>query len=215
MNKAKTKTHTDKQSLMRAVDHAEIALSNRQIDPKAFAVWIRALLQNWRQGTVACKGRSDVSFSNRKPWKQKGTGRARAGSARSPLWRKGGVIFGPQARVRKLKIAHELRSGILNDLLYHAITRNNVICLDWTLNHELPKTALAHQLLRDAGIHKERVLLLLSPVDVLHHASFINIPSVQIAFFDQLNAYDLASADKVVVLKKDMDFFKQMVNLWN
>ena len=65
--------------------------------PVAMAIYVRALLQNWRQGTVACKGRSDVSYSNKKPWKQKGTGRARAGSARSPLWRGGGVIFGPQA----------------------------------------------------------------------------------------------------------------------
>ena len=65
------------------------------------------MLQNWRQGTVACKGRSDVAFSNKKPWKQKGTGRARAGSARSPLWRKGGVIFGPQPRTRTLTITQE------------------------------------------------------------------------------------------------------------
>ena len=67
------------------------------------SIYIRSLLQNWRQGTVACKGRSDVGYSNKKPWKQKGTGRARAGSARSPLWRGGGVIFGPQPRTRVLK----------------------------------------------------------------------------------------------------------------
>src|SRR5260221_13587778 len=68
-------------------------------DPATFSTWIRVLAQNWRQGTVACKGRSDVAYTNRKPWKQKGTGRARAGSARSPLWKGGGAIFGPQARV--------------------------------------------------------------------------------------------------------------------
>ena len=66
-------------------------------------------MQNWRQGTVACKGRSDVAFSNKKPWKQKGTGRARAGSARSPLWRGGGVIFGPQPRTRMLKVAKQVK----------------------------------------------------------------------------------------------------------
>ena len=59
----------------------------------SYAVWVRALMQNWRQGTVGCKSRGEISFSNKKPWKQKGTGRARAGSSRSPLWRSGGVIF--------------------------------------------------------------------------------------------------------------------------
>src|ERR1700733_5875246 len=72
--------------------------------PISFSTWIRVLAKNWQQGTVACQGRSDVAYTNRKPWKQKGTGRARAGSARSPLWKGGGVIFGPQARVRTMKV---------------------------------------------------------------------------------------------------------------
>src|SRR5690242_19063445 len=66
--------------------------------PHAISDYVRALLQNWRQGTVWSRGRADVSFSNKKPWKQKGTGRARAGSPKSPLWKGGGVIFGPQER---------------------------------------------------------------------------------------------------------------------
>ena len=59
----------------------------------SFSIWIRVLAKNWQQGTVACKGRADVAYTNRKPWKQKGTGRARAGSARSPLWKGGGADF--------------------------------------------------------------------------------------------------------------------------
>src|SRR6202158_776957 len=75
-----------------------ITAPEKRATPHQFAVWIRALLQNWRQGTVGVKDRSEVSLSGKKPWKQKGTGRARAGTARSPLWRKGGVIFGPHPR---------------------------------------------------------------------------------------------------------------------
>src|SRR3990167_8761361 len=82
----------------------DLEVRSKNVANATFSTWVRVLLQNGRQGTVACKGRSDVAFSNKKPWKQKGTGRARAGSARSPVWRKGGVIFGPQARVRKLSI---------------------------------------------------------------------------------------------------------------
>jgi large subunit ribosomal protein L4 len=75
-----------------------------------FATWVRTLMQNWRQGTVGVKGRSDVARSNKKPWKQKGTGRARAGSARSPLWRGGGVTFGPQLRSRKLSVSKKTKN---------------------------------------------------------------------------------------------------------
>ena len=88
----------------------------RQFLIRLFQFGLRALLQNWRQGTVACKGRSDVAYSNKKPWKQKGTGRARAGSARSPLWRGGGVIFGPQATSRTLRVPQSLRKNVLNAL---------------------------------------------------------------------------------------------------
>lgn len=69
---------------------------------------MRVYLQNVRQGTVGSKGRSDIAYTNKKPWKQKGTGRARAGSARSPLWRGGGVVFGPQARIKMLKVPKKL-----------------------------------------------------------------------------------------------------------
>ena len=81
----------------------------KEVTPVGFSTWIRSLRQNWRQGTVGCKGRSDVAHSNKKPWKQKGTGRARAGSPRSPLWRGGGVTFGPQARVRTLAVPAQLK----------------------------------------------------------------------------------------------------------
>src|SRR5690348_5288778 len=81
--------------------------------PASFSTWIRVLANNWRQGTVACKGRADVAYTNRKPWRQKGTGRARTGSARSPLWKGGGAIFGPQARTRTLKLAKKMKHKVL------------------------------------------------------------------------------------------------------
>src|SRR5579863_8752187 len=89
----------------------------KKATPASFSTWIRVLAKNWQQGTVACKGRSDVAYTNRKPSKQKGTGRARAGSARSPLWKGGGVIFGPQARVRTLKMARKMKHKVLLTML--------------------------------------------------------------------------------------------------
>lgn len=186
----------------------------RKISPEAFSVWIRQLLQNWRQGTASSKGRSDVNFSNKKPWKQKGTGRARAGSARSPLWKGGGTIFGPQPRVRTLKVSKKLRKGVLDSLLSRALQQNKVVCLDWVLEGETPKTSAAFNVLQQAQLLNKKVAMLLPNNDMLHYGSFMNIPHVAVLPFDEINAYDLASADTLVVLKKDLDAFKHVVNSW-
>jgi large subunit ribosomal protein L4 len=186
----------------------------RSISPRGFSIWVRSLLQNWRQGTVGCKGRSDVNKSNKKPWKQKGTGRARAGSARSPLWRGGGVIFGPQARVRKLSVTKKMKQGVMNSLLFNTIDQGRIRSLDWEITGNAPKTSLAYQALKGAGLHDKKVALLLAPHDVAAFGSFANIPNLRILFFDQVNAFDLTQSDVWVFLKKDQDQFKEMASQW-
>lgn len=190
---------------------SDLGLPKVQVSPRAFSAWVRALRQNWRQGTVACKGRSDVSHSRKKPWKQKGTGRARVGSARSPLWRGGGIIFGPQPRTRTLKIPVAMKQQVLKYLMYQLAQANKLRLLDFAA--EKPKTAQAWQALKNAGLHKG-VTLLVAPDDIVTHASFANIPVVQILFFDQLNAYHLTGHEQVVVLQKDLERFKEMVSRW-
>lgn len=179
-----------------------------------FSTWVRVLRQNWRQGTVACKGRSDVSFSNKKPWKQKGTGRARAGSARSPIWRSGGVSFGPQPRVRKLQINKQLKKQVLLNMTSAYANNGKVQVLDWHLNQEKPSTSHAFKALKQAGLLNTTINLFLPVNDALSFASFANIPHVRILFFDQINAFDLAQAANWVILKKDADHFKTMVSQW-
>ncbi len=180
-----------------------------------FSTWVRSLLQNWRQGTVACKGRADVtSRSNKKPWKQKGTGRARSGSPRSPLWRGGGVTFGPQARVRTLTLSQQAKKGVLNNILFDFVENGKVVCLDWALEGGHPKTAPAYAALKKAGLHDRKVALFLPNDDILNYASFINIPNVAILFFDQANAFDLVNNTHWIVLKKDLDQFKEMALRW-
>lgn len=180
----------------------------------SFATSVRTLMQNWRQGTVACKGRSDVSRSNKKPWKQKGTGRARAGSARSPLWRGGGVTFGPQPRTRVLSIPKKMRRNVMATIFFDALEKKKVVAIDW--NHELdrPKTARAFAMLKNAGLINKPIIVFLPLHDELLRSSFANIASVRILGFDQPNAFDLARGDHWVVLKKNMDDFKEMVSRW-
>ena len=179
-----------------------------------FSTWVRSLMQNWRQGTVACKGRSDVTSSNKKPWKQKGTGRARAGSARSPLWRGGGVTFGPQARVKKLRVAKRTKKRVLGDILLTFLSNKKVSCLNWTLKADVPKTSQAFRALKDASIDSDRLVLFVQPGDFLTQASFSNMPNVNVMFFDQANAFDLTNGERWVFLKKDFDAFKDMVTQW-
>jgi len=197
-----------------ALDPAQLGLGKEVVvSPKAYAMWVRALLQNWRQGTVSVKTRAEVAKSRKKPWKQKGTGRARVGSARSPIWRGGGIIFGPQARTRTLKVTRKLRSSVLSSILYHLADAGRVHAVDFVLPSQKPSTATAMRFLRDGGFTR-KVTLLARPDDLLMQASFSNIPFVQVLLFDQLNAFDLSNSEQVVMLKRDVEQFKEMVTQW-
>jgi len=180
----------------------------------AFSRWVRALRQNWRQGTVSCKGRSEISLSTKKPWKQKGTGRARAGSARSPIWRGGGVTFGPQKRTKSLRVSKKTRKKVLGDLLFDFLEDKRITCLNWELESDVPKSSRAFKVLKDAKLHSEKVVLFLKSDDFLTRLSFANIPKVNILFFDQANAFDLTNSARWLFLKKDFDAFKDMVMQW-
>ncbi len=182
--------------------------------PYAISDYVRALFQNWRQGTVWSRGRADVSFSNKKPWKQKGTGRARAGSAKSPLWRGGGVIFGPQERTRILKTNKKMRQLALLSLLSDYMDRGAITVIDWTVGQDKPNTAHAHAMLKNNGLADKKIILFAASGDMLTYASFFNIPQVAIMHFDQPNACDLMKGARWVVLKKDQDLFKEMVAQW-
>ncbi len=182
--------------------------------PKNFSVAVRVLLQNWRQGTVACKNRSQVSGSNRKPWKQKGTGRARAGAVTSPIWRGGGIVFGPQARVRSLRVSKKLWKVVALELLHKVLNNQRLLAVDWALETDRPNTKQAYVALKNAGIAGVQINVFLNPQDGKTVASFVNIPNVRVVYMDAPNAYDLSDAQYWVVFKNNMDAFKKMVMQW-
>jgi len=182
---------------------------------KGFSDWVRVLLQNWRQGTVGVKGRSEVARSNKKPWKQKGTGRARAGSARSPLWRGGGVIFGPNPRVAQKKVSKNTKQNVLMSMVAEYANKGNISSVNWQFEGEVPKTAQIVALLKSLGLQDKRVTILLSQGDYLIASSCANIPNVQVLAFDQPNAYVLAQGHHWIIFDKDLDTFKEMVSQWN
>ncbi len=217
MSQKEVKNKTQVESKMITLSMTDLGLSDAQrkvVAPEIFAIEIRKLLLNWRQGTVASKGRAQVSGSNKKPWKQKGTGRARCGDAKSPLWRGGGVIFGPQKRTRTLKTTKKMRHSVAGMLVWNALDKGTIVSFDWMLENDVPKTKVAFQALCDAGLQDTHVNLFLAPYDLVTAASFANIPSVRIVFFDAANSYDLADSSHWIVLKKDIENFKQMVAQW-
>jgi large subunit ribosomal protein L4 len=213
---AQKKITTQQAQNVMSLTHNDLGLeiTKKGIASVAVSICIRKLLQNWRQGTVGVKGRSDVSYSNRKPWKQKGTGRARAGSARSPLWRGGGIIFGPQPRVRNLKVSKKLRKGVFNTLINEYLQSGKICTLPWDFAGDSPKTSYAYNLLKQANLADKKIVLFVEMNDVLAYASFLNIPNVQVLLFDEVNAFDLMNGNHWVVLQKDLPIFKEMVSKW-
>jgi large subunit ribosomal protein L4 len=190
--------------------------SQRDASQKDFSVWVRQLLQNSRQGTVHVKTRSEITRTGKKPWKQKGTGRARAGSACSPVWRGGGISFGPQPRVRTLDISQKSKRGVLNALLHDVISKEKLLIADWLFTDAKPKTREAANFLRQAGIPQHQlVTVFVAPDDFLLQASFANIANVQMMLYDAPNVYDLVSGKLWLAFKKDLSLLTEMVEKWN
>jgi large subunit ribosomal protein L4 len=179
-----------------------------------FAQAMRVSNQNSRQGTVACKGRSDVARSNRKPWKQKGTGRARAGSARSPLWKGGGVIHGPQARVGHLKINREVRRKVLSSFCSQMIEQERLLMIRGLDSVENLKTKSIKNIFEQVNIWGAKVVFFMDYNNTGLFQALRNIAFIKPLFFDQPDIANFASADYWIVLESDKDLFKQMVNKW-
>jgi len=216
MDKQKAKKEENQKVIRRQITRDELSLSKDEslISTKVFSTWVRSLLQGWRQGTVGVKDRSKVARSNKKPWKQKGTGRARAGSARSPLWRGGGVVFGPSPRVAQKKVPKNIKRKVLSSILSDYVDKGNVSCVNWQLQSDAPKTKDITALLKAINLQDKKVLFFIPSNDHLVATSCANIPNVRVLGFDQPNAYSFALGHHWVVFDKDLDVFKEVVSRW-
>jgi large subunit ribosomal protein L4 len=146
-----------------------------------------------RQGTHSSKTKGEVSGGGKKPWKQKGTGRARAGSNRSPLWRKGGVIFGPKPRDYDYTLPKKVRQLALKVVLSDKARSEKLRVLD-NLALTTGKTKLAVQVLKELGIAGKVLVLLAEKNDNVARA-FRNINGVTVADAASVNIFDLLAAD--------------------
>lgn len=155
-------------------------------------------LANARQGTASSKTRAEVRGGGRKPWRQKGTGRARAGSIRSPLWRGGGVTFGPKPRDYSLKMNRKERRLALRTAFLNR-AEETIVVESFADQLQQPKTKeLASALTRWGATSEKKVLLILSDISENVYLSARNICNLKLIKADSLNIYDVLTADKIV-----------------
>ena len=163
-----------------------------------------------RQGTVSTKTRSEVRGGGRKPWKQKGTGRARAGSNRSPLWKGGGVIFGPKPRNFSLKLNKKERRLALQTLLYNK--KNKIIIINNLENEILePKTKMFLKICEDCKISlKQKILVVTSKKTTSLKLATQNLKNVELISATSLNTLSLLKSQQVILTPSAINDIKEI-----
>jgi large subunit ribosomal protein L4 len=159
---------------------------------------VKVYLNNQRQGTHMTKSRSFVSGGNQKPWKQKGTGRARQGSIRAPHWRGGGIVFGPTPRDYRTDIPRKVRQLARRSAL-NARAREGAVHVIERLAFRFPKTAQLAGLLQSLDLADRKVLVLTAGHNPNAYLSGRNLPSVEVMAYPDASAYDILWSEAVVV----------------
>lgn len=163
-----------------------------------------------KQGTVSTKTRSEVRGGGRKPWRQKGTGRARAGSSRSPLWKGGGVIFGPKPKAVSLKLNKKERKLTLQTLLYNK--KNNILIIE-NLENEVnqPKTKQFLKICKDCDINiNQRVLIIVSKKTIPLKLATQNLKNVELISASNLNTFSLLKAKQIILTPLAINYIKEI-----
>ena len=163
-----------------------------------------------KQGTVSTKTRSEVRGGGRKPWRQKGTGRARAGSNRSPLWKGGGVNFGPKPKTINFKLNKKERRLALQTLLYNK--KDNLLIIE-NLENEIntPKTKTFLKICQDCGINlNQKLLIIVSKKTIPLKLSTQNIKNVELISASNLNTLSLLKAKQVIVTPSAVNDIKEI-----
>lgn len=152
-----------------------------------------------RQGTHKVKTRGEVSGGGRKPWRQKGTGRARQGSIRAPQWRGGGTVFGPTPRTYTFKLNRKVRRLALKSALSLKVLNNNIFVLE-SLDFEAPKTKQMINVLNNFNI-AEKTLIVTADENMNVLLSARNLPGVATATANSVKVYDLLNFTKLIITK--------------
>ena len=183
------------------VSTVDLADSIFGIEPNAAVMhqMVVSFLANQRQGTQSALTRSEVSGGGRKPWRQKGTGRARQGSTRAPQWYHGGIVFAPKPRDYRFSVNKKVRRLAMKSAFSTKAAAEEIIVIDSIAVDEIKTAKIAAML---AAVGSERKALIVLPeVDEKVIKSARNIPGVKTAQVNELNVYDILNADKLILAK--------------
>ena len=181
----------------------EIALSDvifgADVNEAVLHAAVRAYLLNQRQGTQSTLTRSEVSGGGRKPWRQKGTGRARQGSTRAPQWTHGGIALGPKPRDYRLGMNKKTKKVALYSALSAKVAAGDLVVVD-SIAVSTYSTKTMAAMLNALGADR-KALVVLPAVDQVVIKSFANIPGVVTTQYNTVNVYDVLNADKFIIAK--------------
>ena len=190
----------------------EIALSEElfgaEVNKSVLHSVVRAYLINQRQGTQSTKTRSEVSGGGKKPWKQKGTGRARQGSTRSPQWTHGGIALGPKPRTFHVSVNKKVKRIALKSALSAKLADNEIIVVDGLKATEY-KTRPMVDMLRALDAER-KPLVVLPEVDKMTIKSFANIPGATTCQANNLNVYQILNHRKLVISKASVEIMEEV-----
>lgn len=195
------------------VSTIELAAEIFEITPNSQVLFDAVVLQRnaMRQGTSKVKGRSEVSGGGKKPWRQKGTGRARQGSIRSPQWRGGGVVFGPTPRSYTAKLNKKVRRLAIRSILSQKVLDNELVVLE-NLVLEQPKTKDMVTVLNKLGFDK-KTLFVVAPDENVDNAflSMRNLGNCLMIGADEINVYDVMNSDVTVFTEAAVKFASEVL----
>ncbi|HLR35655.1 MAG TPA: 50S ribosomal protein L4 [Tissierellales bacterium] len=181
----------------------EIELSDEvfgvDINERAVHEVVKSQLASRRQGTQSAKTRTEVRGGGRKPWRQKGTGRARQGSIRAPHWVGGGVTFAPKPRDYSYKVPKKVRRLAMKSALTSKVTNNEMIVLD-ELTLETPKTKEMVKILENVNADNKALIVMDEKNDNIVKSAK-NIPNVETILLDTLNVYEILNYDSFIITK--------------
>ena len=183
------------------VGEIELSAAVFGVEPNAAVVHdvVKNHLANCRQGTQSALTRAEVSGGGRKPWRQKGTGRARQGSTRAPQWTHGGIVFAPKPRSYTYTLNKKVKRLALKSALSAKAAENNVVVID-SIKMDSIKTKTFANFLAAVGAEK-KPLVVTAAADLNVVKSGRNIPGCEVTFANLLNVYDIVNANKLVVDK--------------
>nr|WP_263323885.1 50S ribosomal protein L4 [Neobacillus sp. Marseille-Q6967] len=181
------------------------------IEPNQHVLFEAIVMQraSLRQGTHKTKIRSEVAGGGRKPWRQKGTGRARQGSIRSPQWRGGGTVFGPTPRSYSYKLPKKVRRLAIKSALSSKVLEENILVLE-NLAFEAPKTKEFKAVLGGLSVEK-KALIVTADLDENVALSARNIPGVTVVTADGINVLDVVNHDKLIMTKAAVEKVEEVL----